>query len=1205
MTKLLEQAFEIRPEERRLVLLFFAFFAGVGMFYTVAATVGDTLFLSNLGPREVPRRLPWVYFGVAVANVASMLAFDRLQSRLSRTSSIVGTQIALGATVLVARQLVESESDAVYLALVIWLEACSLLSITLFFSFAGDYFSPRDARRLYGFIAGGMALGTVVSGYAIHWGVGLIGTKNLLYVGALLLFGNATIAAIIFRLGKPVALESDDERPAELVSLRAIFSRPYVRLLALIVPLAIVAYVTADYQMKWIASAKSEEDLARFFGRFFGWVGLAQMFFQFLLAQRLLQRLGIIHCLMILPVSIGVASALVYVGSFFEYFGLGMLALSASVNFLRMTLSETLDLPSRELLFLPLPTRLRRRLQPLMSGAVAPGAQGFGALLMLGALFLEFEVQSLSLIAVACACALLVALARLRPKYRETLAATLRDHQLDPTDLEGVLQSANAEELLGGLLRSSDPEVVKATIALLSGRRLGVLGPELERLVDSEHAEIAVAALERLSAEKDARAMHAIRRAWSSRALPVRQAAVLALCEAAGEDAVAQLKDSLGSGDPALRASAVIGLARYCGAPGQSLVRPGLVQQAQSADASERAEAARLLGRIGSHGFADLIGPLLRDPEPEVRVAAAEACAELGDPQLIEALVAGMAQPELRAACMRALASMPERASDPIAALVRERALPLSERCAMARVLGRIGGDVALEALWQHASEEHELLLRLAAAESLREMHVHGRMPRTELPQYEPRIERVCMTLALMNQALSELPDDGASGFARSIFRDHARSSIELLCMLLSLRYEPSSIDRVQYNLFSEPAARGAQALELFDEILPRRLSLPVVSALQGWLEGGASGSGLSRETQARLIASEPWLRVVTVHYLNQGAAYPAIEAASLTDQDRELYRRLDMISFLKCVPLLADLPAHHALEQAEIAEWHAVAQGELLFRQGDRGDYLYIICQGELEVQLDGRSIATLGGGECIGEMALLDGEPRSASARALGDSILLRVAADRFNNLLISQPAAAHAMLRTLERRIRESQAGTAAAIPPATYMRRSQLMRAQKLGLQQLVSTMSFLRQVDLFRELPTSALANLAGIAQEVTVYAGDSLFEEGDIGESLYLVCSGRLEITVRGRPVAVLERNACVGEMALISGLSRSATAVALEEGKLLRVGSDDFMNLLSTKPEIALALLRTLARRLREVLHRRSREAKHRHSGAATAAPA
>jgi trk system potassium uptake protein TrkA len=126
------------------------------------------------------------------------------------------------------------------------------------------------------------------------------------------------------------------------------------------------------------------------------------------------------------------------------------------------------------------------------------------------------------------------------------------------------------------------------------------------------------------------------------------------------------------------------------------------------------------------------------------------------------------------------------------------------------------------------------------------------------------------------------------------------------------------------------------------------------------------------------------------------------------------------------------------------------------------------------------------------------------------------------------------------------------------------------------------MSFLQQVELFRDLDTPELANLAGIAQEVQVLEGDVLFKEGDVGESLYFVCAGTIGIRVGEREVARLSRGACLGEMALISGLPRSATATAVAGGKLLRIGSDDFTSLIESRPEIAIALLRTFAQRLR-----------------------
>ncbi|HEX2676310.1 MAG TPA: HEAT repeat domain-containing protein, partial [Polyangiales bacterium] len=694
MKRLLDRASGVRPQEADLVVTFFCFFTGVGMFYTVGCTVGDTLFLSNLPAGRVPVLLPWVYLGVGVANIAAALAFDALSARLPRRVLIIGVQVILAIFVVVFRQLIELSQPWLYYALVIWMELSAILSITLFYSFAGDYFSPRDARRLYGFIAGGMALGTVVSGEAIHFAVPLVGTKNLLYAGAAILLGNAALALRIVRIGKPILHEAPQEQDEpERAPLRAVFARPYVRYLAVVIPLAIALGVVTDYQMKWVASAKAEQELARFFGSFFAWVGFLQIVFQFGLVPRLLNRLGIINCLMILPLALA-SSSLVMVAAH-----LPLLLVSASVNSLRMIISETLDIPSRELLFLPLPTRIRVRAQPLLVGAVAPATQGLAGLFLLGLLGLGVHVERLSLIVLLLSASLVLALVRLRPRYRETLAATLREHQLDPTDLERILQSPTVTPVLEELLRSDDPEVARATLDLIKDRDLAALAPVLESLVQSEHVSVAIGSLKLLVRARGTGATPIIERALESGRREVRKAAVLALCEVTGVDALPRMRESLSSNDRSQRNSAIIGLARHCGEQGITLARPDLEEMARSKYSTARVEAAELIGEIGTPGYADLLGPLLADSQADVRKAAAEACAKIVDPALVPLLIAKLGDATLQSSVLRALERTPRDAIDPLTALLRDTARPARQRAVIARLLSRIGGEAALAAL--------------------------------------------------------------------------------------------------------------------------------------------------------------------------------------------------------------------------------------------------------------------------------------------------------------------------------------------------------------------------------------------------------------------------------------------------------------------------------------------------------------------------
>jgi predicted acylesterase/phospholipase RssA/CRP-like cAMP-binding protein len=121
-------------------------------------------------------------------------------------------------------------------------------------------------------------------------------------------------------------------------------------------------------------------------------------------------------------------------------------------------------------------------------------------------------------------------------------------------------------------------------------------------------------------------------------------------------------------------------------------------------------------------------------------------------------------------------------------------------------------------------------------------------------------------------------------------------------------------------------------------------------------------------------------------------------------------------------------------------ANWLRLAGGETLFAQGDPPDFLYIVVHGRLEVVVARESgehavVARLGPGSCVGEMALLTGEPRSATVRAIRDSELARISKREFDLLLDGHSRAATEIARTLVRRLRETTAATASKERVAT--------------------------------------------------------------------------------------------------------------------------------------------------------------------------
>jgi transcriptional regulator with AAA-type ATPase domain len=133
-------------------------------------------------------------------------------------------------------------------------------------------------------------------------------------------------------------------------------------------------------------------------------------------------------------------------------------------------------------------------------------------------------------------------------------------------------------------------------------------------------------------------------------------------------------------------------------------------------------------------------------------------------------------------------------------------------------------------------------------------------------------------------------------------------------------------------------------------------------------------------------------------------------------------------LNSLLSTPIFSSLPSEELKKIALIAEEQVLTAGDMLFEQGDVGDSLYIVVSGQLEVFLtssDGLEtvLANRGPGSAIGEMALLTGEPRSASVQATEDSVVLVIGKHDFDQLLADNPSLAHVFIKTISGYVREA--------------------------------------------------------------------------------------------------------------------------------------------------------------------------------------
>ena len=134
----------------------------------------------------------------------------------------------------------------------------------------------------------------------------------------------------------------------------------------------------------------------------------------------------------------------------------------------------------------------------------------------------------------------------------------------------------------------------------------------------------------------------------------------------------------------------------------------------------------------------------------------------------------------------------------------------------------------------------------------------------------------------------------------------------------------------------------------------------------------------------------------------------------------------LDAYAALRTVPLFREVAESDLRAIAALVRERQFPKGSLILSEGDPGDALYFIVQGQVKVTVvaeDGREVilSVLGDGAFFGEMALLDDEPRSAHVISMADTTLLQLRREDFRARLHQAPELAISLLRELSRRLR----------------------------------------------------------------------------------------------------------------------------------------------------------------------------------------
>ncbi len=1027
----------------------------MGMFFLVVTAVGvlkpvrNALALAGLGDRAFYR----VYLVSAVV-VLIVPLYNRLADRVGWRALVPAVAIFFGLNLIVFRLLYSEGSTLMGVFFYGWYDLFAAALVTQFFVATHAILNARTAKSAYPLVIGGGAVGAMLGGGIAGFMAGIVGTPNLLLVGAFFILAFGVGIRHVWPVDALEAVERERSKRIhrrDVVSVsevRRVFSNSHVRLIAVSVLLIVIAKQLVDYQYNTLTEELfvTQDAITAFQGK----VSLATQWLPLLAVatlRPLLKRWGIGAVVFLLPGLMFITS--LGMAAFFTIWAVIM------VRTVDTTFRYSAERAGREILYVPVPESIKLKAKTYIDVGVE---KGLGKALSAGVVAVLVEVLGLGLggiawVVVALTAAWLVVTFFLRREYVDTLAHSIRGRFASFQGLS-TFSDASTQRLVQEALRSRDPVQVSFGLDLVeqsAGTDTRPIADALHDLLEHGSEAIRLKALRILTDDPDSIDPRRVRGRLQDSARAVREQAVRALAAQAPEQTSALIRALLASEHADVRTAALACLTRgQLAVDVDQVVGGGYLEermrQAEGGDREARVELALAAGALRSHpGTRDLLDDLLGDPDPVVASAALRSAALLDRPDLHPVMISALQRPGTRQAAREALTERGGSALDVLARHLLDERVPTTVRrqipAVLARVADRRSADVMLHSV---VAPETDQLLDYRTLKALSQLRMKAPHLHFDRVMVRSAIRREVAAAAGYERARLCLERIGARGPSARLLRRALREAWlerqEGVFRLLGLMYAPEPMYRCYLALSGGEARARANALEWLEETVDRE-QLAEIGPVVGKAADRSPLPDLRGDLGPLLRDGDPWIArmaVAATGELNAAWSRAALRdiietgtsdelcalAERLLDPPRSGRMAMDLIEkvfLLQKIDLLQDARSAHLALLASIAEDVDVDAGTVLLRQGEPTDALYVVVEGAVDLAgvADQRMEALEG--NAFGTWALIDEAPSLVTATTRGPARLLRIARGDFYDLLADHSELALGLLQGLARRVR----------------------------------------------------------------------------------------------------------------------------------------------------------------------------------------
>lgn len=878
---------------------------------------------------------------------------------------------------------------------------------------------------------------------------------------------------------------TDDKAKAEtgfLESFHQVWRYPLIRTLTYMsIPMWLVSYFVDFQFFMAIDEVFSEQDqLTGFLGIFNSITFLSGFLLQMTVTRSLLRKFGVGSAVLAHPIGLTFGSLSLLARSFlpttpaprlFNFRALSGVFAKFSDNAIYFSISES----ASQLLYNAFPEEKRGQSRAFISGTVEPLCIALAGGILILFVMVKMPILLISALMVGFSLLWILFALRVKTDYLRALVENLSSGDLvfsssTITQLN-QLKGPQTTEVLLEAVSSPNENIAHFALELLQGMDDEKVAPSLcERLVNVRPT-IQIAILSALTEIGTEAQIPAIRTLLGHTESDVRAAAIKAIGKLANPAQIEDLEVYLHDSALAVRTEALIALLRGKADLGQRRRAIHILKEmADDPNPAVRAKMAYAIGEVRIKSLLPMVLGLIASDDEWLQSEAVKAMGKLEDEQVIPPLIK--------------LLDVDRLVQDAIAAIVNLGTIGLQT---LHQDLEAVDTNppikiYLLECVKRlRSSQSIPILVKLLdtqpprigypAIDALAGITEDAQIQRAQLSEKQMTIisqflDGLVERLENAHQeilALQLFENQNAILLAIDALNSATEQLEETALKCLQLLTDPKTVRAAATNLRSPDLRTRAEAIELLEESGNEAKYL--VKVLEARYCPGELDSATFVESQriaatavlGKLLDTDhsPWLLACVIHavgelglkefhqslWQRQDDSDPFVrynaqlalqklgfdaDSTIKGEEVEKMEMNMERILFLRSVFLFSQVDAVDLRWINQITKEKRCSAGEIIFRENDEGDALYVIINGNVRVvkERDGQQVvlSILQEGDCFGEMAILEQQPRSATIEAQEDVRLLVISRDDFHRLLLARPKMAFALLRTLSQRLRQ---------------------------------------------------------------------------------------------------------------------------------------------------------------------------------------